>query len=44
MHDLAPRAELCVVSEATHAGLLGQREVIEDEIEAFLVEHDLVGS
>ena len=44
MHELAPQAELCVAAEATHAGLLGQREVIEDEIEAFLVEHDLVGA
>lgn len=44
MQDLVPDAELRVVPEATHAGLLGRREEIEDWIEDFLERHELIDS
>ncbi len=42
MQEQMPNAELHLVPEATHAGLLGQREEIESRIESFLETHDLI--
>ena len=43
MQRMIPSSELMVVPEATHAGLLGQREQIEGWVERFLGTHELVG-
>ncbi|MFW5967508.1 MAG: alpha/beta fold hydrolase [Persicimonas sp.] len=38
-----PDSELLVVPEATHTGLLGHNEVIEEEVEGFLERYGLIG-
>jgi pimeloyl-ACP methyl ester carboxylesterase len=42
MQSKMPHAELHVVPEASHAGLLGRREEIEGRVEAFLRDHELI--
>ena len=42
MTELAPDAELRIVPEATHTGLLGEREQIEAWCEEFLEQHELL--